>query len=214
MRKSTFVYIDGFNLYYRLKKTPFKWLNLEKFAKACLDSKRHDIQKIKFFTARVKGDKNDPYREIRQNSYLRAIQTIPNLEIIWGQFKKRTVKGFLCDSRGRETKKKVVVSKFEEKNSDVNIATDMIEDGYRDKYECAVLISNDTDLVTPLLRIKKNLKKLVVVISPYEKVHVDLKKSSHYAKGIKTEDVFQKSQFPFKVKTSKGEIYCPKVWEP
>ncbi len=53
MKKSTFVYIDGFNLYYRLKKIPFKWLNLEKFAKAYLDSKRHDVQKIKKIKYRV-----------------------------------------------------------------------------------------------------------------------------------------------------------------
>jgi hypothetical protein len=32
--KRTYVYVDGFNLYYRaLRKTKFKWLNLEALAK-------------------------------------------------------------------------------------------------------------------------------------------------------------------------------------
>ena len=212
MRKSTFVYIDGFNLYYRLKKTSYKWLNLEKFAHACLNPEEHDIRKIKFFTARVKKSTDDPDKTMRQDIYLQAIQTLPNVEIVWGQFKRRTIKGLLCDSKGRETKQKVRVSKFEEKKSDVNIATDMIEDGYRGEYECATLISNDTDLVTPLLRIKHNLKKLVVVVSPYEKIHIELKKASHYAKSIKSDDIFQKSQFPLKINTPKEKIHCPKSW--
>ncbi len=212
MKKSTFVYIDGFNLYYRIKKTPFKWLNLEKFVEACLRPGEHDIQKIKFFTARVKRDDSDPHKVIRQNTYLRAIETIPNLEIIFGQFKRRTIKGLLCDPNNRKIKKIVTVKRFEEKQSDVNIATDMIADGHQNKHDCVVLISNDTDLVRPLLHIKKNLKKLVVVISPYEQVHNNLKRASHYFKGIKTDSIFKNSQFPSKIKTSRGEIHCPKAW--
>ncbi len=187
-------------------------MNLEKFAYACLNPKEYNIQKIKFFTARVKKNADDPGKTTRQDLYLQAIQTLPNVEIVWGQFKKRTIKGFLCYSQGLETKQKVIVSKFEEKNSDVNIATDMIEDGYQNKYECAALISNDTDLVTPLLRIKYNLEKLVVVISPYGKVHVDLKKASHYSKGIKNNNIFQKSQFPLKLNVSGRAIHCPREW--
>ena len=212
LKKSTFVYIDGLNLYYRIKKTPFRWLNLDKFVKACLDQNKHDIQKIKFFTARTKKSVDGPGQNTRQDLYLQAVQTLPNLEIVWGQFKKRQVRGFLCNSQGHETTKKVLVSKFEEKKSDVNIATHMIEDGYQEKYECMVLISNDTDLTTPLISIKRNLKKRVVVVSPYETVHADLRKSSHYAKRIKTNDIFEKSQFPLKMKTPKGEIHCPKSW--
>ena len=57
----------------------------------------------------------------------------------------------------------VIVTKWEEKESDVNIATHLIEDGYDNKYDCAVLISNDTDLKTPLSRIKRKLKKQLVL---------------------------------------------------
>ena len=51
----TFVYVDGFNLYYgALRGTPWKWLDLPAlFAKVL--QPRHDILKVKYFTARVSG---------------------------------------------------------------------------------------------------------------------------------------------------------------
>ena len=53
--KKTIIYIDGFNLYYRLKDTSYKWLNLQKLSKFYLDPDQHNIvNKIKYFTALVK----------------------------------------------------------------------------------------------------------------------------------------------------------------
>lgn len=73
MSKRTFVYVDGFNLYYRaLAQKPHKWLNLYSLAKQILDPE-NDIQAIKYYTARVSGnrDKNEPNR---QAAYLRALK--------------------------------------------------------------------------------------------------------------------------------------------
>ena len=52
--KKTIIYIDGFNLYYRLKNTPYKWLNIQKLSEFYLNPEQHDIIKIKYFTALVK----------------------------------------------------------------------------------------------------------------------------------------------------------------
>ena len=47
----TYIYVDGFNLYYRsLKQTPFKWLDLSGLFRDVLKP-HHDILKIKYFTA-------------------------------------------------------------------------------------------------------------------------------------------------------------------
>ena len=55
----TYIYVDGFNLYYRaLKQTPFKWLDLSGLFRDVLKS-HHDILKIKYFTARVSARPND-----------------------------------------------------------------------------------------------------------------------------------------------------------
>ena len=213
MRK-TYIYIDGFNLYYRLKETPYKWLNLQKLSQFYLKPEQHNIQEIKYFTARVLSPSQDPLKDTRQDIYLRAVKTISNMEIIFGQFKKRQIKGFLCDFCERKKLKKDIVEirKWEEKKSDVNIATHIVSDAYKNKFDCAVLISNDTDLTPPLLHIKYELKKLVMVISPYKRIHADLKKSSHFYKTISL-SALEQCQFPEIMKDAKGAFFRPPKWK-
>ena len=212
--KKTIIYIDGFNLYYRVKYTPYKWLNLQKLSQFYLDLKQHQIVKIKYFTAQVKRKPNDSSNVIRQNLYLRAIQTLPDTEIICGQFKERQIKGVICDDEDRKYFKKDVikVKKWEEKESDVNIATHIVADAYKNEYDCAVLISNDTDLKTPLIYVKKNLKKQIGIISPRRKIHIELKNICDFRKAI-TNRVLEKCQFPEYMKDAKGSFFCPPKWE-
>jgi len=55
----TYVYIDAFNLYYGcVKHTPYKWLDLSKLCAILLP--QHRIERIKYFTARVKSLSNNP----------------------------------------------------------------------------------------------------------------------------------------------------------
>ena len=64
----TYIYVDGFNLYYRsLKQTPFKWLDLSGLFRDVLKP-HHDIRKIKFFTARVSTRPNDLSAPQRQDT--------------------------------------------------------------------------------------------------------------------------------------------------
>ena len=211
--KKTIVYIDGFNLYYRLKNTPYKWLNLQKLSEILLNLKQHNIIKIKYFTAPVKGTVDNPLNITRQHIYLRALKTLPSLQIIFGQFKKRQVTGLKCHYENGEYvegNELVTISKWEEKESDVNIATHIIADA--SQYDCAVLISNDTDLKTPLRYVKKNLKKHVGIISPRRNIHIELKESSHFQKRISNK-ILEQCQFPEKMKDTKGEFFCPPKWK-
>lgn len=50
------------------------------------------IVKIKYFTARVSARPHDPDQPVRQQAYLRALETIPHLQIIYGHFLTNTVK--------------------------------------------------------------------------------------------------------------------------
>ena len=208
----TFIYIDGFNLFYRLKHTPFKWLDLEKLSKFYLHSKQHNIIKIKYFTARVQSTLKDPVKDTRQDMYLRVLKTIPNLEIIFGQFKKRTVTGLKCHYENEqyiETDELVTIKKWEEKESDVNIATYIVADA--SQYDCAILISNDTDLKTPLKYVKNNLKKTIGIISPRKKIPRELKDNSHFQKRISNK-ILEQCQFSEKMKDARGEFFCPPKW--
>jgi hypothetical protein len=77
----THVYVDGFNLYYgALRGTGFKWLNLAEMCWLLLPG--DDILRIAYFTARVNGRPTDPEQPQRQQLYLRALSTIPNVHIV------------------------------------------------------------------------------------------------------------------------------------
>jgi len=47
---------------------------------------KNQILRIKYFTALVNARPQDPDQPIRQQMYLRALKTIPNLEIVLGHF--------------------------------------------------------------------------------------------------------------------------------
>ena len=81
----TRVYIDGFNLYYGcLKSTPHKWLNPHALACALLPKNQIDL--VRYFTARVSARPNDPDQPTRQQTYLRALATIPEIRVHFGHF--------------------------------------------------------------------------------------------------------------------------------
>lgn len=79
------VYVDGFNLYYgALRGTAEKWLDLEHLTGLLFP--RYDIQRVKYFTAPVTARPLDPQQPQRQQTYLRALRTGANCEIIEGRF--------------------------------------------------------------------------------------------------------------------------------
>lgn len=142
-KPKTHVYIDGFNLYYRLRKTPYKWLDLGKLMSQLLPG--HDIQAIHYFTARIKP-LDDPTAQSRQDAYLRALASVPSLHIHYGQFLQSKVYSRLVSPPPPPASPTVEVFKFEEKGSDVNLAAWMLTEALEGACECSVMISNDSDL--------------------------------------------------------------------
>lgn len=117
----TYIYIDGYNLYYRaVKSTPFKWLDLKKLFTLLLQPK-HSMISIKYFTALVSATPHDPQKPIRQETYLRALHKhIPEIEIYYGHFLSNPIRAPLMNPT--KTLKFAEVIKTEEKGSDVNLA--------------------------------------------------------------------------------------------
>ncbi len=138
----TFVYIDGFNLYYRaLRDTPFRWLDLAKMCRIMLP--KDDVVQIRYYTAIIKPWPDDPQKPIRQQMYLRAIRTIPNLSITFGHFLTHKVMMPIVDSDPLQF---VRVNRTNEKGSDVNLATHLLSDGFQGRYDTAVVISTQLGL--------------------------------------------------------------------
>ncbi len=115
-----------------------------------------DIRTIKYFTAIVKARPHDPDAPTRQQIYLRALRTVPNLSIYFGHFLMHEV--WMPDASSKSIPpRNVRVIKTEEKGSDVNLATHLVRDGFRGEYELAVLVTNDSDLLAPIRIVVKNL---------------------------------------------------------
>lgn len=203
----TSVYIDGFNLYYgQLKGTSYKWLNLLELCRSYLDETKNIIVKIKYFTARVKSRPGDPDQSVRQHAYLRALQTLPDMEIIYGHFLSHVVSMPLADGTGY-----VNVIKTEEKKSDVNIAVHMLNDAYRDVYDLAVLVSNDSDLSEPLRIVTQEMNKKVGILNPHKKTSNELAKYAIFQKKIRS-GALAACQFPFEINDQHGIIRKPQSW--
>jgi hypothetical protein len=87
----TNVYIDGFNLYYgAVKGTPYKWLDLAVLCTRLFP--RNQIHRIRYFTAIVDARPPDLQQPVRQQTYLRALHTLPNLSVHLGSFRTRPVR--------------------------------------------------------------------------------------------------------------------------
>ncbi len=192
----TYVYVDGFNLYYRaLRNTPYKWLDLKKLSSYLL-YEEDTLLKIKYFTAIVSG-KFDSEKPTRQKSYIRALKKfIPEIEIYYGKFLTHTIKAPLKNPDDCNGKKSINILKTEEKGSDVNLAVHLLNDAWLDRYDCALVLSNDSDLSESIRIVKTKLKKLVGIAIPKKCCpSQELIKLADFVKPIRS-GILKKSSLP------------------
>jgi uncharacterized LabA/DUF88 family protein len=201
--------VDGFNLYYgALKGTTEKWLNLEHLARLVFP--HYDIRRVKYFTAPVTARPHDPQQPQRQQTYLRALRTIPTCEIIEGRFYV-TYPWMRLRSPTPGLPASVQVVKTEEKGSDVNIAAHLVSDAYEGRFDVAVVISNDSDLTLPIDMVVTHLGLRVDVISPFKKTAFELQKVATSYRSLRRGPL-QGSQFPHSLTDANGTFTKPPTW--
>jgi uncharacterized LabA/DUF88 family protein len=210
IRMRTMVYVDAFNLYYgAVKDTPYKWLDINALAISLLRAE-NTITGIKYFTARVQPRPGDPSQPTRQQVYLRALRTIPNLQIIYGHYLSHVVWMPLANPVPNQ-KSFVQVIKTEEKGSDVNLASYMILDAADDAFDCAVIVSGDSDLRAPVQIVQTRFKKTVGVLNPQKIKCKALETTARFYKHIR-ESALAGSQFPPVLTDSHGTFHKPPTW--
>lgn len=133
------VYVDGFNLYFGMLEAGLdqcKWLNLKSLTHQILRPDQ-SLVGIKYFTSRVS---DNPEKQKRQAAYIEALETI-GVEIYYGKYHSNSLECHRCGN---------IWATYNEKMTDVNIATQMLIGAYQDQYDTAMLISGDSDLVPPI----------------------------------------------------------------
>lgn len=206
---ATNVYIDGFNLHYGSLKDrwpEYKWLNLESFCESLLPD--HDIRRIRYFTALVNNW--PPGESRRQQTYLRALATLPKVEIHYGRFTSHTVRMPLANPEpsGPAT---VEVLRTEEKGTDVNLATFLMVDCCDGDFDEAVVISNDSDLATPVEMVGQRFNKRIGVISPHPpSVHISrLQQAASWSYRTIYKRYFRGNQLPQRITDANGTFEKP-----
>ena len=212
----TNIYIDGFNLYYgSVRKTPFKWLDISALCTNLLPNRQ--INRIRYFTAHVRALQHDPQAPVRQDVYLRALKTIPNLTIHKGHFAPRpSVFPQFPLAYLNPTKPPLVVQvlRTEEKGTDVNLATYLLVDCFNNDFDEAVVISNDSDLASPIEKVISQFRKAVGVINPHPKWRISghlIGVASFHMRTI-NKKVLATCQFPTTLTDSQGTFSKPATW--
>ncbi|MDP3072730.1 MAG: NYN domain-containing protein [Opitutaceae bacterium] len=222
----TIAYVDGFNFFYACcKGTPHKWINLLRVVQLALPN--HNIVKVYYFTAKVKAKPYDPSKLERQRQYWRALATVPEIEIVYGHYSEnirvmqkaehkwiKATKKWLCRwprLRPYMAPGLVKVIKAEEKRSDVNLATRLIIGACDDAFECAAVLSNDSDLLEPIRQVRGKFKKTVGLLCARDKPSKDLNGHVDFFRYLDPSDL-KKALFDDTMTDAKGKFTKPTGW--
>ncbi len=195
-------YIDGFNLYFGLKSKNWKkyyWLNLVGFCQRFLKPHQELIE-VKYFTA-IQKSKG---KQDRQDLFLTANKQNNKFQLFLGKYLPKKI-----NHNG------TIIQTYEEKETDVHIAVQMIRDVVLERCDISILISADSDLIPPIdfiREIKPNHK--IFIYFPPNRFSYDLKqKSTNYILLENHEIKFKECQFPDEITIPNGYILKrPSKW--
>jgi uncharacterized LabA/DUF88 family protein len=211
---TAFVYIDGFAVYHMCfrhgaDRNHLKWLDFRALAAALLPDE--EIAKVRYYTARVGDTPEDPQRASRQDAYLRALATLPGLEICQGNFvkSKREVR-LVSPPAGVDPRQTAWVR--QEKRSDVTLATHLLTDAFDGQMSVALLMTNDSDFIEPVRNVRERFGVRLIVISPDDRVSKRLANAASFARPLDY-GLLEKCQLPDIVVDADGrEIFRPPAW--
>ena len=141
--KRVMIFIDGSNFYYALKRSFSKTkIDFEKFCNFLCSG--DDLIEIKYYNSPLNRiDNSEEYK--KQQKFFEYLSDVPLMDIYFGRLEKRPD------------------GKKAEKGVDVKLAVDLVVNAYKDKYDIAILVSNDADFI-PAIQEALNLNKEVYYV--------------------------------------------------
>lgn len=190
-------YIDGFNLYFGLRAQHGRrlhWLDLQQLVTSLLKPGQH-LDQVTYFTARVR---DDPPAEARQSDYLDALTAhCAVLSIVNGRYQARRQRCRCCGAKW---------TLYEEKETDVSIATALVEDAALDRFDTALLVSADSDLSPAVRSVKRiDAAKRIIAAFPPKRRSGDLAAQADGAFTI-GDAKLRHAQLPEKVQVDQGVV--------
>ena len=210
-------YIDGFNVYHALNdpweypgKQPktrenrryiyrkYKWINYRKLAESCIRHK-DSLEGIFYFSTFVTWK---PDSVFRHKVYIKALRSA-KVEFIEGRFMNKVRTCPLCREKYKA---------HEEKQTDVNIAVKLLQDAVEDKFDKAVIVSADSDLLPVIKTVHKIAPdKEIGIMFPIKRNSFELRKACDFRFKM-GEKLLKKCQFPDELKVGSTIIKRPDSW--
>ncbi len=205
MSQRVVVYIDGFNLYFAIKQQGwqhFLWLDVHRLSLNLLYGNQR-LDKVHYFTSRISDNPNDKGKVARQKTYLEAVKSLPDVCIYLGYYRRRKVHHKKCGLN----------HKFpEEKMTDVNLVVKLLEDAHDDKFDTAIIVSSDNDLIAAVKSVcTRHQNKKVVMYFPPNRNSKEFRKVASNCLSI-TRSIVAKSQLPNPVTINNRQLWRPNPW--
>jgi uncharacterized LabA/DUF88 family protein len=119
--------------------------------------------------------KLSPGGPARQQAYLDALATVPEISVHYGNFLfSQKWAALVTPPQAKPVgyawpavlPQLVLVEKAEEKGSDVNLACHLVRDALTNAFDVAVVLTNDTDLIEPIRIVRAEASKIVGLLTP------------------------------------------------
>ena len=102
----------------------------------------------------------------------------------------------LCKPVNPQLGNLVEVFRTEEKGSDVNLAAHLVNDAHKDLIDCAIVVSNDSDLAEAARTVKDECGKMIGLLTPWRRrASKQLMRHSNFQRTIRRASL-AKSQLP------------------
>jgi len=200
----TAFFIDGFNVYHSIANNhlfhKYKWLNYRKLAE-CFTTKTETIQVIYYFTALAEWNRD---KECRHKNFIRVLDDL-GIKTVYGKYKLRDKFCKNC---------KTHYQTYEEKQTDVNIAIQLLKSATLNEFDKAFIVSGDSDLLAAIKTVKTLYpEKTISAIFPFGRKSDDIAGACDSFSKIKIKHL-QNSRLddPF-VLTNSEIINCPREWK-
>jgi uncharacterized LabA/DUF88 family protein len=203
--KRVIAYVDGFNLYHGLQGLSRRrdlWLDIAGMLRRNFVDPARDEQlvAVHYFTAAVRGP-----GWARQDTYLRALQAhSPELTVHLGRYMPKTATCKKCGATW---------TTYEEKESDVALAVQIVQDAGLGAYDQALVVSADSDMC-PAIRAAKTVARArdIVAVFPPKRSSMDVRNTADRTLKI-FEKVPRRHQLPPVVVAPDGTKYTrPPYW--
>jgi len=199
-------YVDGFNLYHGMRGRfgrKWLWLDVEALVRL-LQPEQGELSLVRYFTA---GVRDDPGAAARQTRYLNGlIAHCQVLQIHLGHYQAKDRRCRFCGATWRT---------YEEKETDVSIAVRLVSDANADRFDSAVVVSADGDLVPAIEEVRRVKPSAQVVVAFPPGRSSDRLRTAAGSRLRINESMLRRSQLPEEILAPDGVMLAkPAYWMP